>query len=78
MFGTYQISQQNVLEFKLERLVYSFVLLVMQKVQNMESIIIQSDCKITCKERTDSSSAFTCSEKVQKESVNMQNDYKTS
>ena len=38
----------------------------MQKVQNMESIDIQSDCKTTCKKRTDSSSVLTCNGKVQK------------
>ena len=66
MFGIYWISQQNVLEFKLKRLVISFVLFVMPKVQNMESIDIQSDCKTTCKERIDSSKVFTCPEKLQK------------
>ena len=66
MFGIYQIFQQNVLEVKLMLLVFSFVLLVMQKVQNMESVDILSDCKLTCKKRTDSSSVFTRNGKVQK------------
>ena len=51
----------------------------MQKLQNMESVDIQSDCKTTRNKRTDSSSVFTCNGNVQKvESVNPQNDYKTS
>ena len=52
----------------------------MQKVQNMESIDIQSDYKTTCEKKTDSSSVFTRNGKVQKgrESVNTQNDYKKS
>ena len=36
--GIYQISQRNVLEVKLKRLVSSFLLPVMGKVQKLESI----------------------------------------
>ena len=59
-------------------MVFSFVPLVVQKVQKVESVNIDSDCKTMCKKRTDSSSVFTRSEKYKKvESVNTQNDYKT-
>ena len=54
------------MEVKLKLLLFSFVLLVMQKVQNMDSVDIESDWKTTCKKRTDSSSLFTCNGKIQK------------
>ena len=54
------------MEVKLKLLVFSYVLLVMQKVQNMESVDMQSDSKTKCKKRTDLSSVFTCNGKVQK------------
>ena len=38
----------------------------MQKVQKVESVNIDSDCKVTWKKETDSSSVFTHSEKVWK------------
>ena len=51
----------------------------MQKVQKVESVNIQSDCKATSKKRTVSSCIFTHSGKVQKGgSINTQNDYETS
>ena len=50
----------------------------MQQVQSMESFNIQSDCKTTCKKRTDSPVCLHTIEKYEKvESANMQNDYKT-
>ena len=60
-----KISQLNGLEIKLELLVFSPVPSVMQKVQKLESVNMQGDCKITYKRKTDSSSVFTCSRKVQ-------------
>ena len=52
---------------------------MMQKVQKVESINIQSDCKATSKKRTVSSCIFTHGGKVQKgESINTQNDHETS
>ena len=38
----------------------------MQKVQKLDSINTQSDCKVKSKKRTDSSCVFTQSRKVQK------------
>ena len=38
----------------------------MQKVHKVESVNIQSDCKVTSKKRTDSSCVFTQSGKVWK------------
>ena len=57
-------SQQNALEVKLDLLVFFFVLLVMQKVQKVESIKMQRDCETMSKKRTNSSCVFTCSGKV--------------
>ena len=70
--------QQNILEVKSRLLIFSFVPIVMQKVQKVESVNIQNDCKITCKKRTDSSSMFTRSGKVRKggDWANTQNNYK--
>ena len=52
--GIYQISQRNVLEVKLKRLVSSFVLLVMGKVQKLESVSggwkVEKDHKTRSKE----------------------------
>ena len=62
----YWISHRNVLKVKSKLLVFSFVPLVMWKVQKLVSINIQSNCKIIGKKRTDSSSVFTGSGKVQK------------
>ena len=46
------------------------------KVQKVESVNIQSDCKTACKKRTDSSCVFLRSGKVRKvESINTKNDY---
>ena len=50
---------------KIKALVFSFVLLMMRKVQKVESINILSDCKTMSKEKTNSSIVFTCNEKVQ-------------
>ena len=51
----------------------------MQKVQKVESVIIQSDCKATSKKRTVLSCIFTHNGKVQKGgSINAQNEYETS
>ena len=54
------------MEVKSKLLVFSTVLPVMQKVQKVEIVNIHSDCKATCKKRTDSSGVFTCSGKVRK------------
>ena len=54
------------MEFKLKLLVFSFVPLVMRKVQKVERINIQSDCKAPSKKRTDPSSVFTRSIEVLK------------
>ena len=51
---------------KLKPLVFFFVLLVIQKVQKVESANTRSDWKTTNKKRTYSSCVFTCSGKVQK------------
>ena len=47
-------------------LVFSLVASVIQKVQKVENVNIQSDCETTCKKRTDSSSVFTRGGKVRK------------
>ena len=49
----------------------------MQKIQKVESVNIHSDCKATCKKRTDSSGVFTCSGKVCKRWRASIIDYKT-
>ena len=68
----------NVLKVKLKLLVFSFVLLVMQKVQNMESVDIQSDAKQNAKKEQIHPVCLHAIEKYKKvESVNTQNDYKT-
>ena len=56
-----------------------FVLLMMWKVQKVESINIQSDCKTISKDRTDFSSVFLhVVEKYEKvDSVNTQNYFET-
>ena len=54
------------MEVKLKFLVFSYVMLVIGKVQEVESVNIQSDCKKASKKRTDSSSVFTRSGKVGK------------
>ena len=66
--------QRNVLEVKFcfWFLLFFFVLLVMRKVQKVESINIKSNCKRTSKKRRLVSGKY---EKV--ESVNTKNDYKT-
>ena len=51
---------------KLKSLVLFFVLLVIQKVQKVESANIQSDWKTMNKKRTDSSCVFACSGKERK------------
>ena len=66
------------MEVKLKLLVFSFVLLVMQKVQNMESVDIQSDAKQNAKKEQIHPVCLHAIEKHKKvESVNTQNDYKT-
>ena len=71
----FEILQLNVLEVKLKLLVFSFVPLVMRKVQKVESVNIQSDCETTSKKRTLCLHAAGKYEKV--ESVNTQNDNET-
>ena len=54
------------IKVKLKLLVFFFVPLVMQKVQKVGSVNIQSDWKTMSKKRADSSCAFTRNGKVQK------------
>ena len=66
------------MEVKLKPLFFFFVPLVMQKVQKVESLNLQSDCKTTSKKRTDSSVYLHAVEKYKNmESVNTQNDSET-
>ena len=51
---------------QIKALVFFFVSLRMRKVQKVESINIQSDCKTTSKKGTDSSCVFSGSGKVGK------------
>ena len=60
------IKFYNKMYWRLKLLIFSPALSVMQKVQKVESVNIEGDCKITCKKRTDWSSALTHREKVQK------------
>ena len=73
-----QIWQRNLSEVKLKLLVFFLVPLVMQKVQKVESVNIQSDWETKRKKRIDLSCVFTHSGKVWKGgSVNTQNDFET-
>ena len=55
---------------------FFFVPLMMRKMQKVESINMQSDCKTTSRKRAESSCVFTQSGKVQKvESINTKNDF---
>ena len=46
--------------------VFFFVALLMWKVQKLESVNLNKDCKTTSKKRINSSGVFTCSGKLQK------------
>ena len=59
-------------------LVFFYVTLVKRKVQKVESVNIQSDCKTTSKKRTDASVGLQAVEKNETvKSVNTQNNYET-
>ena len=66
------------MEVKLKLLVFSFVLLMIKKIQKLEIVNIQSDCETTCKKRTVESVCLHAVEKHKKEeSINTRNDCET-
>ena len=75
MFGIYLNLQQNVLKVKLTLLVFSFVLLVMQKVQKWRVLIYRVIVKQHAKREQTHPVYLHAMEKYKKvESVNIQKD----
>ena len=77
IFGDLVNFSRKCIGGQLKLSVFVFVWLVMQKVQKVESINMQSDCKTTRKNRADPLCVFKEKKYEKVESVNKQNDYNT-